>query len=286
MVITTINSTVVEIEEDTTLVNVDLQENTKLCNKMFNLSSKVESLIITGPHVVEIETNFLHSQNVYELSISNTGITTIKKYTFKNLKIQTLELFDNEIQTLEAKAFADLFQLHKLDLSNNDLTTLDLESFYRLPLLDYFDAKGNQIVKLGKQFFQILRKDYSEMWLCSNKIQVLGVEFFEGLGVNNISIDLNRNLIEFISPHVFQGHSFREIDLSFNPVTISEDFFRSELEIKTFVFNLDYLHHGTVEKLVTWAEINNITLVDSSNAPCVTNKMKTFLLIPALIMFI
>jgi hypothetical protein len=244
---------------------VDSLNNNLLCKRMFDNFYKFDSLYIEAKNVEEIEADFLLGQQIYRvLHIINGKIKTIKKYTFKDLMVMGLGLFENEISTIEGEAFVNLSRLEEISLGKNKITRLSPDSFVKLPRLNNFDVINNRISKIQKEFFKFLKNESVLICLQYNAIEVLDPGAFVGSTTKHVQIDLRHNNIECVPSGFFQGRRFESVDLRDNKIwKFSGNFFRENVDIKLLYLNFNPLEEEILEELRGWAKENNVSLTCS-----------------------
>ncbi|KAH0818454.1 hypothetical protein GEV33_004337 [Tenebrio molitor] len=231
--------TIITTFADWKSVQVNLQENTVICNKIFNISHRHNFVRLTGSEVIHVETEFLKNQEpVQVVKITATKIQTIRKHTFKDLEVKNLILEKNQISIIEEEAFFNLPLLDAIQINGNRLCVLNSNSFKNLPKMATFIAQHNKIKSLENSFFQIIKKDNGDVNLIYNKLNVLKKDFFAGLFVENMGVSLGVNQIKELPVGIFDGYSFKFLDLSHNLITdISEEFLQDCVRIQVICFD-------------------------------------------------
>jgi hypothetical protein len=223
---------------------------------------------LTGPEVTHVETEFLKNQEpVQEVKITATKIQTIRKHTFKDLKVKYLMLEKNQISIIEEEAFFNLPLLDAIQINGNRLSVLNSNSFKNLPKMATFIAQHNKIKSLENSFFQIIKKDNGDVSLIYNKLNVLKKDFFAGLSVENMGVKLGVNQIKELPVGIFDEYSFKFLDLSHNLITdISEEFLQDCVRIQVICFDKNVFQGTTLRRLQIWSRRNNITVNYFPNA--------------------
>jgi Leucine-rich repeat (LRR) protein len=267
---------------------VDSLNNNLLCKRMFDNFYKFDSLYIEAKNVEEIEYDFLLGQQIYRvLHIINGKIKTIKKYTFKDLMVMGLGLFENEISTIEGEAFVNLSRLEEISLGKNKITRLSPDSFVKLPRLNNFDVINNRISKIQTELFKFLKSKSVVICLQYNAIEVLDPGAFVGSSTKHVQIDLTHNHIECIPSGFFQGRRFESVDLRHNKISkFSGNFFRKNVDIQLLYLNFNLLEEEILEELTDWAKENNVSLTCSLDSDGHYLETSLALLIAALILTI
>jgi Leucine-rich repeat (LRR) protein len=247
---------------------VNLQQNTVICNKIFNISHRHNIVSLTGSEVTHVETEFLKNQELVQIvKITATKIQTIRKHTFKDLEVERLILDENQISVIEEEAFFNLPLLNAIQINGNRLGVLNSNSFKNLPIMATFHAQHNKIKSLENSFFQIIKKDNGHVSLIYNKLNVLKKDFFAGLSVENMGVKLGVNQIKELPVGIFDGYSFKFLDLSHNLITdISEEFLQDCVRIQVICFDKNVFNGVTLRRIQIWSRRNNITVNYFPNA--------------------
>jgi hypothetical protein len=218
---------------------VNLQQNTVICNKIFNISHRHNIVSLTRSEVTHVETEFLKNQELVQVvKITATKIQTIRKHTFKDLEVERLILDENQISIIEEEAFFNLPLLDAIQINGNRLNVLNSNSFKNLPTMATVHAQRNKIKSLENSFFQIIKQDNGHVSLNYNELNVLKKDFFAGLFVENMGVSLGVNQIKELPVGIFDGYSFKFLDLSHNLITdISEEFLQDCVRIQVICFD-------------------------------------------------
>ena len=109
----------------------------------------VESLNSLDRSIQDLDgANLLTNATVLELWVNQ--ITSIEQGDFQGLSnLQGLFLFSNQITSIESGAFQGLSNLQYLDLTNNQITSLENGAFQGLNNLQTLFLLGNNIQKLN-----------------------------------------------------------------------------------------------------------------------------------------
>ncbi|KAJ3619369.1 hypothetical protein MTP99_005057 [Tenebrio molitor] len=254
----TFEDTIIMTFADSEGFQANLQQNTVICNKIFNISYPLTFVKLTGSKVTHVETEFLKNQETVQVvKITETKIQTIRKHTFKDLEVKYLILEKNQISIIEEEAFFNLPLLNTIQIKTNKLSVLNSNYFKNLPQMTTFHAQHNKIKSLENSFFQIIKQDNGDVNLNYNELKIVNNDFFAGLSVQNTSVSLGVNQIEELPVGIFDGYSFGALDLSHNFVTdISEEFLKGYVRIQTISF--DVFNDGTLKRLQTWSRRNNV----------------------------
>ncbi|KAJ3619370.1 hypothetical protein MTP99_005058 [Tenebrio molitor] len=238
---------------------VNLQQNTVICNKIFNISHRHNFVSFTGSKVTHVETEFLKNQETVQVvKITETKIQTIRKHTFHHLEVKYLILDKNQISIIEEEAFFNLPLLGAIQINGNRLSVLNSDCFKYLPRMATFHAEHNKIQSLKNSFFQIIKQDNGYVNLNYNELNVLK-NFFAGLSAENTSVTLAENQIKELPVGIFDGYSFYSLDLSHNLITdVSEEFLQSYVRIQIIWFDKNVFNGTTLRRLQSWSRRNNV----------------------------
>ncbi|KAG5318232.1 SLIT2 protein, partial [Pseudoatta argentina] len=116
-----------------------------------------------------------HSVHAIRIVLSNLKTIPTRAFARFDGWLSQLELRDSNIETIEHRAFIDLYNLERLSLHSNQLNTVTSEAFEGLTNLRYLDLSRNHIYRIPNEVFDILPQlhilDVSE-----NYMNCLGVE--------------------------------------------------------------------------------------------------------------
>lgn len=128
--------------------------------------------------------------NLIHFYVPSSRIMSISRTNFAGMKLHTLDLRFNEIETLANDVFLDLFNLEVLSISGNFLKKLPLNAFLNLHSLRYFDVSDNEISIFEDEVLST-NLQLEELLLDHNRITSIKANFerFRGIGF----IDLRGN---------------------------------------------------------------------------------------------
>jgi Leucine-rich repeat (LRR) protein len=113
------------------------------------------------------------------LDLSNNNLTNIDKDLFKyNTQLQYLYLNNNKLTNLNKDLFKYNTQLQYLDLSYNKLTNLDKDLFKYNTQLQYLYLNNNKLTNLDKDLFKY-NTQLQNLYLNNNKLTNLDKDLFK-----------------------------------------------------------------------------------------------------------
>ena len=232
----------------------------KLFDGLFNLSYPLQSLHFINTSTEEIEPDFLNGQEVNSIIVQENNIKVIQTYTFRNLKLTFIDLSCNRIQFVENLAFANLSNLKVIYLVENELTTLNSKAYENLPRSEELNLMKNCITQLGPSSLDFVKTKDFMLSLSHNRITNIDEDAFKGSNGTSIHLVLENNLLEQISVNLFHNHSFLEVRLKGNKIRNLS----GNLEVQNFKIVILRIENNfdqqSSQSLLSWAIRNNITL--------------------------
>jgi hypothetical protein len=156
------------------------------------------------------------------------NITSEKKATFKNLKLEIINLMSNNIEVIEDEGFANLSNLETINLIKNNLKRFNPNAILSTPRLTRLDLGENFIEFLEKGSFSFIKAD------CAHK------DVFLDLTAINLNVHLESNSIESLPEAIFDDHTFDMINIQHNPFKIFQS------KIANFSFDCKNLDEKTL----------------------------------------
>jgi len=116
-------------------------------------------------------------RSVHAIRIVLSNLKTIPTRAFARFDgwLSHLELRDSNIETIEYRAFVDLYNLERLSLHSNQLKTVTSEALEGLTNLRYLDLSRNHISRIPNEVFDVLPQLYS-LDISENYMNCFGVE--------------------------------------------------------------------------------------------------------------
>ncbi|XP_071960197.1 uncharacterized protein [Antedon mediterranea] len=181
----------------------DYNRNLELINLGWNSIQTLEDAV------------FRRQEDMTDLTLAGNKLTEIP-YAVSSLRtLQVLQLYQNQITSLENNPFVGLDSLQFLNLHDNQISKIEGTVFLRNPELSNIYLNANKIQSIPANLFRNLRSlDY--LALSDNQITNFHVNTFRMAG-NIRSLDLQRNQLTTLPSGLFVGMSrLREINLQEN----------------------------------------------------------------------
>ncbi|KAJ3644806.1 hypothetical protein Zmor_022509 [Zophobas morio] len=249
-------------------VSIENENIPRLCCNIFNLKSDVRYVIFDTCLIQQIEEECF-SQKIEHLTnqiaITNNKLTSIKAGTFRNLKLEAINLENNLIEVIEDESFLNLTALTILNLSFNNLHALNSRAFMNLPQFGILTLQSNRIRTLQRNALYFFRKNYSQLDMKCNELTYIDKNALDGLVVENFELNLYENKLVSLPEGIFDQHSFSGIDVGRNPLrNQSKHFCSQNCTVQHFFFNCAGLNMESVGESVQnigdWVEQNNVKL--------------------------
>ena len=163
------------------------------------------------------------NDTLQSLLIARTGIRQINASAFRYLRqLRTLDLNNNNIETLADGVFRDLAVLESLVLRRNCLTELSGETFAGLGELRGLELSWNCFVELDNDWFQHLH-NLEVLDLARNDIELIQDRAFAGLSSLKV-LNLTRNKLITVSEKYFGPlNSLENLIIDDNAIRVIED---------------------------------------------------------------
>ena len=125
---------------------------------------------------------------------------------------------NNQITTIDPKAFSECTGLSEIDLRNNQITTIDAKTFSKCTGLSRINLSNNQITTIDAKAFSAC-KELSEIDLNNNQITTIDPKAFsECTGLSGINLS-NNQITTFDAKAFSACKELSEIDLRNNQIT-------------------------------------------------------------------
>ncbi|XP_029167720.1 protein slit-like isoform X2 [Nylanderia fulva] len=116
-----------------------------------------------------------HSAHTIRIILSNLKTIPTRAFARFDGWLSRLELRDCAIETIEYRAFVDLYNLNYLSLHSNQLQSVTSETLEGLTKLQHLDLSRNHIYRITNEVFDILPRLYS-LDVSENNMNCFGVE--------------------------------------------------------------------------------------------------------------
>ncbi len=161
-----------------------------------------------------VEPRFVSSRAIDDLS-------GIGDYDWTTTPTTTLELWGNQISSIESGAFSGLTNLESLRLNGNSISSIESGDFSGLASLTYLGLDDNQISSIESDDFNDL-PNLAGLDLYGNQISSIEADDFSGL-TNLRSLHLRNNQISSIEADAFSGMPNLEyLSVSYNQISSIE----------------------------------------------------------------
>ncbi|KAJ3644790.1 hypothetical protein Zmor_022493 [Zophobas morio] len=252
--------------------------------KIFNMTSDLAFITFDTCMIEHIEEECFSRKMVNvtsKIALINNQITTIKRGTFTNLKVQYIDLKCNRIETIEDGSFVNLTLLKDLDLSFNNLRIFNSDAFVNLENFGTLNLRSNHIKSLQKESLIVFRKEKSRLNIECNELVYLDNDVFGGMTATKLRLDLQNNKLDSLPEGIFDYHSFSVVDISKNPLTnISRQFCSQNCTVETFYFGCKGMDKKSLRESLQviehWIEDNGIILYTDGYCSFNKSMAKTF----------
>ena len=149
-----------------------------------------------------------------DMDLGGSGISALQEGDFLGLDINSLDLSNNELESLPAGVFFGLSVRYGLALSENRLESLPAGVFSGLSVRGSLLLDNNELETLPAGVFSDLRAN-GTLDLSNNRLETLPAGIFSSLSVLH-RLDLSNNRLETLPAGIFSGLSVRFLDLDNN----------------------------------------------------------------------
>ncbi|XP_071823196.1 uncharacterized protein [Apostichopus japonicus] len=194
---------------DTTTVKLKYQNISKIYKADF-VDSGYEGLLvlmIQNSKLRDIENgSFAGLTSLIELNLDGNELTSLDATKFHNLfNLKLLSLTANAVEIIENGTFENLTKLVSLDLSRNKISTLYTGIFSGLDNLIFLSLKENEIDFIDRETFQVVQ-NLRKLNLSFNRIREL--DNFTFVGLDNLRyLSISDNVIDYVGDDTFQSLS-------------------------------------------------------------------------------
>jgi Leucine-rich repeat (LRR) protein len=180
----------------------------------------------------------LEKVNANSCGLKTLDISTFGDYFPPNLKV--LDVQENEITNIGAKAFVRLPHLRMLYLRNNRITTIDDDAFYGLDELEGLTLYDNSIVTLNVNIFAGLRS-LQHIILGKNKLTTFNLDIFQ-YNEQLLNVQLSENRMTNMQSSV--------VNVNIETIILN----------KNLLFDISALHNMKVMKTLQISDNMNLQL--------------------------
>ncbi|KAL7014908.1 hypothetical protein ACKWTF_016190 [Chironomus riparius] len=194
----------------------------------------LESLVMEKMGINTLEPNpFYSCTNLKILRIRDNQITYINPHTFSNTKLQTLDLYNNTLQSLNYLSFYNLGNLQTLNLQLNPGVHLPATVFDTLRSLVSLDLRYCEINTVETGWFSNIG-NLNTLYLSYNTFQMIPATAFNNLG-NLLYLSMSYGTLSTLNANTFAyNRRLQTLDLNHNSLTsISSSLFASFENLST-----------------------------------------------------
>ncbi|XP_052099753.1 protein toll-like [Mytilus californianus] len=164
--------------------------------------------------------------------MSNLGITEIDESLFEDCNPQaiSIDLSGNQITHINATAFASydgglsqkyiplFYQLKTLNLNDNQINSIDPNAFKYTKVLETLNMKNNQLQSLESEVFDPIGDTLVTLVVSSNQIASIGMSMFSTNLKTLRNVDLSYNKMTYMEAWPYIPPSIITFNLSYNDV--------------------------------------------------------------------
>ena len=235
--------------------------------------------------------NFLHPNNVIELSIASPNLTVIKESDFKGFfklkqlnisggraaidehafddikdNVEMINLSDNQLQTIPENVFTNLTRLKYLEFNYNKLTRLNGSLFRNLPKLNIVKFEYNKISDIDDNVFQNVPK-LETIYFFNNQLTKIPFKALQNVpSVKYLNMGFNKITSVGDRGIQYQWNDLTDIELDSNQISDMTVFpkYAPNLEF----LNLGFNQFSTISASV-WTNLDSLKHLNLNG-----NKMK------------
>lgn len=137
-------------------LQLDYKSFRKINRDAFKRLEKLETLILSGNQIVEINESVLFTDlsNLKILQLDNNKLKSIKPRIFQSLKLlERLDLDRNEIENIYTDSFVGLMSVKTLWLNNNKISSIKPRTFESMKQLERLYLHKNQLDEIDPEAF-------------------------------------------------------------------------------------------------------------------------------------
>lgn len=204
--------------EKVSLIQIINESVPVIYEKAFSSLQNLVDIILEDDGIKEITPGaFYNLPKIYCIRLKNNNVHEIQAGVFSGLSLSELNLVNNSINVVHARAFDDMPNLNIILLTDNNLKQWNSDWFTNSPGLSVIDFSNNCITTLPVKAFKNILGVHSvnglnvttNVYLNSNSLTYIDSAAFEDLEVLGW-LYLDRNQLTAIDDSVFA--SFRQLD--------------------------------------------------------------------------
>lgn len=153
--------------------------------------TEVETFFVdSNPELIYLPIGLnLHFPHLKKIDIQISALKFISKNDFYGLNyLKTIQLVENQIETIPFDVFSTLYQLEQLNLQSNKIAKLHYKTFENLTNLEELHLQDNQIQELNEKLF-INNLKLKNIYFNQNHLKSVGSKL--------VSTLINLSIIEF-----------------------------------------------------------------------------------------
>ncbi|XP_060646680.1 protein toll [Drosophila nasuta] len=216
---------------------------------IFQGSRKLENMTLMDNLLSTLPAHLLDDQeNLLLLDLQRNRLRHLPDGVFDHQgKLQILNLADNQLTEISSKLFTRLANLTELYLSNNHLKTIRRNAFVGNPMLQQLHLANNRIDL--QEYMALTYGDVGSPFNSLQSLQTLNLR--------------NNSLMVIFSDWKYTMNELRELDLSYNNLTILENtdlvfLTKSQLQVN--------LTHNQIRTVHFYSSISNISTLDTDTS--------------------
>lgn len=185
------------LENCSELVTLYLQDNNIQTISQLEACTKIQTLnLANNPNIKDNNSAIEKMSNLYDLDLSNTGMTKIDSInnltnSVKTLRMTVLNISNNGLEDIEG--IEKITTLQKLYLANGNLDNEDMSAFSTLTGLTTLNISGNQISDIS-----VLTNLTNIKYLYLNKNKIESIDAIKGKVF--IELEFSENKVKDITP--------------------------------------------------------------------------------------
>lgn len=199
------------------------------------------SILIEGANLTTIEPEAFLNVKIHSIDITYNELETLTKGMFVNVSVRQLFINDNKIKTIEAGTFDsirpyDRYGSFMLGLYKNRLESISKGWFNNLDINSLF-LSDNRITFIEKGSFENM-PSLERIDLAGNLLETIDEGIFNNLGDRRGGdryLKFAQNKINFVNSKAFEGNNNLHLYLDLNMVNITKEYFTNSEDIVQFV---------------------------------------------------